>query len=185
MKKKEAAVIGYQIWTGGDPWPYWRMLSPVMPLIFILFVHDILLIAAVLSNRAVTQSPIFIVLFIILSGLFQTNLFFSLEIVFLKKPYQTVANQTNINDAIALSHLTTAEATLGVFWAGSIPYYTGRVSADFLGKTDKHIAQLNPDLSEPAWHGMRGVPGHNKYDLNYSIKLKQPTYVQTLDGVHA
>ncbi len=187
-----SAVICYQIWAGGDPWPYWRILSPVMPLILILFVHEILLIVAAFSKTAFFQHyflqnpiihkayiPIFLVFLIILSGLIQTNLPFLGQIVFLIKPYQTLANQTNVNDAIILDRLTSAEATLGVFWAGSIPYYTGRISIDFLGKNDKYIARLNPDLSEPAWHGMRGVPGHNKYDLNYSIKLKQPTYVQT------
>jgi len=28
---------------------------------------------------------------------------------------------------------------------------------------------------------MNSVPGHNKYDLNYSIKTLQPTYVQQLN----
>ena len=34
---------------------------------------------------------------------------------------------------------------------------------------------MSGDIS---WDGMNSVPGHNKYDLNYSIKVLQPTYVQ-------
>jgi hypothetical protein len=29
-----------------------------------------------------------------------------------------------------------------------------------------------------SWAGERSVPGHNKYDLNYSIVQVQPTYIQ-------
>jgi len=184
-----SAVICYQIWAGGDPWPYWRILSPVMPLILILFVHEILLIVATFSKAFqpyFLQRPIihkaYLPILLVFLMLVQTNLPFLEQIVFKIKPFQTLDNQRNVNNAIILERLTTAEATLGVSWAGSIPYYTGRISIDFLGKNDKYIARLNPDLSEPAWHGMRGVPGHNKYDLNYSIKLKQPTYVETFDA---
>ena len=77
--------------------------------------------------------------------------------------------------------MTTEKATVGVFWAGSIPYYTGRVAVDFLGKSDPVIARRPPDTSGAiAWAGMPSVPGHNKYDLDYSIKQRQPTYVQGL-----
>lgn len=62
---------------------------------------------------------------------------------------------------------------------GSIPYFTDRRAIDFLGKSDRYIAHLPPDISGSiAWHGMTSVPGHNKYDLNYSIKTLKPTYVQ-------
>ncbi|HLC04542.1 MAG TPA: hypothetical protein VJK02_16020, partial [Anaerolineales bacterium] len=58
-------------------------------------------------------------------------------------------------------------------------YYTGRPAIDFLGRTDKHVARLAPDLTgASAWYGMRSVPGHNKYDLYYSIVRLAPTYVQ-------
>ena len=89
------------------------------------------------------------------------------------------SNQINVNTAIAIDHVTTDDATLGVFWAGSIPYYTGRVAIDFLGKSDRYIARLRPDLSgNVASNGMTSVPGHNKYNLDYSIKVLQPTYIQ-------
>ena len=84
-----------------------------------------------------------------------------------------------VNTAIALNQFTSNDATVGVFWAGSIPYYTGRPAADFLGKADAYIAHLPPDFTGSiSWNRMSSVPGHNKYDLNYSIKILQPTYIQ-------
>jgi hypothetical protein len=68
---------------------------------------------------------------------------------------------------------------LGVFWAGIIPYYTERYAIDFWGKSDPQVARRLPDLSgKSGWNGMHSVPGHNKYDLTYSIQQLQPTYVQ-------
>jgi hypothetical protein len=101
------------------------------------------------------------------------------EILFLRKAYTVEANQGNVNTAIVLSQLTTSDATIGVKWAGSIPYYTGKRAIDFLGKSDRYIAHLQPDVSgKIGWSGMKSVPGHNKYDLNYSIKALEPTYVR-------
>ena len=37
------ATLGYQVWAGGDPWPYWRMMSPVMPLILLLLVYELMM----------------------------------------------------------------------------------------------------------------------------------------------
>ena len=65
------------------------------------------------------------------------------------------------------------------FYAGSVPFYTDFYAYDFLGKSDKYIAHLPPDMSGAvAWAGRMSVPGHNKYDLKYSVLEKKPTYVQ-------
>ena len=186
------AAIGYQIWAGGDPWPYWRMMSPVMPLVLLLFAHETLLVVEALSDTTFFRQyflrnlifaqryvPAFLVLSIMIYGLVKTNKEFLYQATLQAKPYKVAGHKENVNNAIAINHLTTRDATIGVFWAGIIPYYTERRAVDFLGKADKYVAQLKPDLAKPAWDGMRGVPGHNKYDLNYSIKTMTPTYVQT------
>jgi hypothetical protein len=62
--------------------------------------------------------------------------------------------------------------------AGTMPFYTGRYSIDFLGKTDPYIASLPADTSGAISRGsLTSWPGHNKYDLDYSINHLQPTYV--------
>ncbi len=95
------------------------------------------------------------------------------------RPYQWYSNVANVNTALAVEEVSRPSASVGVFWAGSIPYYTGLRAIDFLGKSDPVIARRKPDLSGAvAWGGMNSVPGHNKYDLRYSIVNLRPTYVQ-------
>lgn len=84
----------------------------------------------------------------------------------------------HVNVALSINEYTTDEASVGVVWAGIIPYYTSRYGIDFLGKNDPCIASLPADLAGVAWHGMDSVPGHNKYDLEYSILGRKPTYVE-------
>jgi hypothetical protein len=57
------------------------------------------------------------------------------------------AARDHVNSAIAINNLTTENASVGVIWAGAVPYYTDRRGVDFLGKSDKYIARLAPDLS--------------------------------------
>lgn len=186
------SAIGYQVYVGGDPWCYWRIMSPSMPLAAILFICTIdAIVDAISSTRAFSvyflRNPIFpskyitevLVTSLTLIGLLSANVSFLRQISFLIKPLYAEANQSNVNIAIVLDHLTTSDATVGVYSAGSIPYFTDRRAIDFLGKSDTYIAHLPPDVSgKVGWSGMRSVPGHNKYDLNYSIKILEPTYVQ-------
>ena len=80
--------------------------------------------------------------------------------------------------AFNLNEITKDGFEFGVIWAGTIPYYTKGHSIDFLGKSDKHISNLKPRKT-PSWDGMDGVPGHAKYDLDYSIKTLQPDWIQS------
>lgn len=189
------STIVYQVYIGGDPWNYWRIMSPSMPLLSVLFISAINAIILVVSSAQAfrvyfLRYPIFkekhvaqilgsLVVLLTLIGMLSANIRFLPEILFSRKPYQTEYNQSNVNTAIVINQLTTPSATVGVFWAGSIPYFTDKRAIDFLGKSDRYIAQLPPDVSGMrSWSGMRSVPGHNKYDLNYSIKTLEPTYVQ-------
>ena len=73
--------------------------------------------------------------------------------------------------AIALRDVALPGASVGVIAAGTLPYYSGLFAIDFLGKSDPRIAALAPDLSGAvSREGMKTLPGHNKYDLQYSIK---------------
>jgi hypothetical protein len=101
------------------------------------------------------------------------------EVVFLELPYKAEANRSHVDVALSINALTTEDATVGVIQAGIIPYYTSRYAVDFLGKNDPYIASLPPDMSGAvSWYGMSSVPGHNKYDLEYSIHQRLPTYVE-------
>lgn len=175
-------LIGYQVSVGGDVWgSYWRMVTPAMPLVFIAGTYGIFEIAAFFAKAA--RAPFLNQLIhygsigvLALLGLLPLNYEFWRQIAFLTRPYSMEANQANVNTAIAINSVTTPEATIAVFWAGSIPYFADRVAVDILGKSDPHIAKLPPRFGSNG----RYLPGHNKYDLNYSIKERLPTYVQYL-----
>jgi len=181
------SATGYQIYVGGDPWDYWRMLAPSVPLLIMLFVYAAFDFVDYLSNlrlngfaRKKYIAPTLITT-LTLFGLISANMRFWPEISFATKPYQTEGNQIAVNTSIAINQLLTENSTVGVFWAGSIPYFTEKHAVDFLGKSDRYIAHLPADVSGSiSWSGMQSVPGHNKYDLDYSIKTLLPTYVQNL-----
>jgi len=171
--------IAYQIYVGGDPWDYWRMMSPAMPFLLILFV---LACDAILSkllkvpHKFALNGLLFLLIF---GGLLQADFRFRHEMSLEVYPFDNEAARKHVDEAIAINAVTDSGATIGVFWAGTLPYYVDRAAFDFLGKSDPYIANLPPDLSgKIAWNGMNSVPGHNKYDLNYSIKKLLPTYVQ-------
>ncbi len=182
------SAASYQIYVGGDPWHYWRMLSPVMPLLNILFLFAIVQRISGTADGSkghkgsagLQKLPIEVQVGILaFLGMLVANAFFLPEIVFYDRPFYVSANQHNVNTALALQEITTSDATAGVLWAGAIPYFSERRGIDFLGKSDRHIAKLPPDLSgKVSANDIKKTPGHNKYDLSYSIKKLRPTFVQ-------
>lgn len=85
----------------------------------------------------------------------------------------------SVNKALFLQKVLEPNAVIGVLSAGHVPYYTDFRAVDLLGKSDERIARLQPDLSGwVSWNGLMSVPGHNKYDLQYSICELLPTHIQ-------
>lgn len=174
------AAIAYQIYAGGDPWESWRLLAPAMPGIFILAgaaaSRIILRWPRLAASRVVAGASLGI---LVLAALGQTDLPFLADMAVRGPTSAAIANRVNTNTAIAVRALTSPEASVGVIWAGTLPYYADRTGVDFLGKSDPHIARLQADVSGAvSWGGMISVPGHNKYDLEYSIVQLRPTYAQ-------
>jgi hypothetical protein len=188
-----ATLVCYQVWAGGDPWDYWRMLSPAVPLLLVVGTHEILrAIQAVFATEGFQRYalgspiiprqyvPLVIVCMLVGGMLWSVNSPFLPQISMLQKAYDTALNENRINTALAIEQVTAPDATVGVFGAGIIPYYSGRPAIDFLGKSDQRIARLAPSFSGDVWGNKRMVyePGHNKSDLEYSIKELRPTYVE-------
>jgi hypothetical protein len=108
-----------------------------------------------------------------------TNLLFLPQMLLLGRPFRADAFDAKLRAALVLNEIATEDASVGVLSAGAVPYYTGLRAVDFLGKNDAYLAQLPPDLSGAvSWDGLYSVPGHNKYDLHYSIEQLRPTYIQ-------
>ncbi|MBV9455228.1 MAG: glycosyltransferase family 39 protein [Rubrobacter sp.] len=189
-------LVGYQVWAGGDPSIYWRLLSPAVPIMLVLGVYEILMVLQYVSetarirryflrNPALPRVHVLGVLacLLVLGMLWSVNSRFLPEMAMLSKFNAVRTNEERVNVALVVEQLTTPDATVGVFDAGAIPYYSGRPSIDFLGKMDRRIAWLPPDLSgatsNPLNEEMIYTPGHNRYNLEYSIKELKPTYARS------
>ncbi len=184
----------YQVWVGGDLGRVWRMMTPAMPLFCGLLVVEL---ATLLDRRlagtraevvlkahprlwAALRAPIVVLLSV--AATTRLNAGYESDILLKKGGFladAADANRGNVDTALALRELALPGMTIGVSWAGAIPFYSELPGVDLLGKCDPRIAALPPDLSgKVSGSGMRSVPGHNKYDLTYSIQQRQPTYIQ-------
>jgi len=176
-----ASMLAYSVYIGGDAFPDWRFMAPYVPYAYLVIVIDCAFVSdwvtatsrgrwiGRLTAKAIPAAAL---------ALFVVHAW--------RQPYRVAEgaqldNIANINTAIYLTRTLGPDATVGVFYAGAIPYYTGLRAVDFLGRSDPYIARLRPDTSGAiAWQGMRSMPDHNKYDLRYSILEQRPTYVAGL-----
>ncbi|MDD5308632.1 MAG: hypothetical protein PHU25_15045 [Deltaproteobacteria bacterium] len=182
------SMIGCQICVGGDAFGMWRMLAPYVPLLFVLTVSGLACAFARLSAGVDPRLPwsvkaalaVFqrlVVLAVFAWTAVHAERRFADEF-FLKTPPSYMREHASYARAgMMLREITTPTASVGVTWAGAIPYFSERRGVDFLGKSDKHIAHLKPKLK--ARHGRVSTytPGHMKYALRYSIVKQAPTYV--------
>ena len=87
-----------------------------------------------------------------------------------------------------LSTLAKEKATIATVLGGSPAYYSKRKMIDLLGKSDRFVARSAPRLSPSVVPGMRAgerefnafLPGHNKWDYDYSIGELRPDLVLSL-----
>jgi arabinofuranosyltransferase len=168
--------VFYQIFVGGDPWPYWRQLSAFFFLLPVVFISTFFSRCWIVGRvRAIL---LFIVIPVVILGfMIFPNKAFVKEIAFGVPSYQGGENIKHLKEGLVLAEILKPEAKIMTFWAGVIPYFSHSVAIDPLGKTSSYIARLPPDPAV-AWDGMKGVPGHDKYDLRHSIIELSPDYIQ-------
>ena len=176
-----AVLVVYQVYTGGDAWNYWRIMSPAMPLVGLLVADSLVRFFSLLSVRFdKVRLPVGLASWLaMLAVLVVINWRFGGEATLSQPAYQVKLNERDVRQALIIAEVTQPSARVGLFAAGAIPYYSDRPGIDFLGKSDKYIANLPPDMSGAvSWSGMTSAPGHNKYDLDYSLKKLQPEYIE-------
>jgi hypothetical protein len=168
-----SAVFAYQLSVGGDPWPLWRMLVPMIPLVLMLAVPGA---HALFRGRTLATTAAVAVALVL------CDFPFAAEIRLAAKPYKSDETILNVDTALVLNQVLPPGSSIGVEWAGALPYYTDFRAIDFLGKTDRNVARMKPDRTgKVAFSGMHSVPGHNKYNLTYSIVELKPDYIQRCD----
>lgn len=179
-------ALAYQVYVGGDVWSTWRMLAPGMPALIILAVGGAATAASFINRGWASRYAGALVGLLALVPVAFADLPFLPDMAVRGPTSAAIANRTHTNAAIAINALTRPGASVGVIWAGTLPYYVDRYAIDYLGKSDPHIARLAADVSgDSGWGGMISVPGHNKYDLEYSIVQRRPTYSQAFAWGHA
>jgi hypothetical protein len=176
-------VLGYQVYVGGDSWGYWRQLSPALPALSIL--ATLFLVRAIewlreghwLGDRIWIRN--------LAAWVFVWMLFAPMRAAFADEApvhFNVTWNKANTERAFALQKLLGPNGRIALLWAGATAYYSGQPAIDMLGKCDRHVARMPPDLSGAvAWAGMTSVPGHNKSDLNYSLEVLRADYTEALD----
>ena len=169
------AYVAYQLAVGGDAWPlYIRFPAPATVLLIIAFSVSVVLAFDRLPRGAFWAGGILGLTFVLLmrwtASLYRADLY-------TLTPIYSADAASGVNVALAIRRLTTESASVAAFAAGVIPYYAQRRAIDPLGKCDETIARLPVRRGVP-WNQQGGMPGHNKYDLDYSLKSKRPTVIQ-------
>jgi hypothetical protein len=182
------SAVGYQIYVGGDAFESWRFVAGYMPLFSVLAVACP---ACVLSRQSAgwTRSPrakfgMLCVRNGATAAMFgwislHVNEKFTDDILLKTKPNYGDLQAQYARTGMALAEVTKPTATVAVTWAGAINYFSDRRGFDILGKADKHVAGLPPDLASRGLptRGLLYIPGHVKYDLKHSIIDNDPTYI--------
>jgi arabinofuranosyltransferase len=168
-----ACIVACQIWVGGDAWSYWRMLVPGVMALIVLAVDGAVSLGSLLVASVVRRKWRSLVL-----GLGALSMAWALYLaeqpfmdeLQMKVPAYTVSmNAERVKEALELSQYAEPQASVAVFAAGVVPYYSGLRGIDALGKSDPHVARL-PGRG----YGQTVTPGHNKFDLRYSILKLRP-----------
>lgn len=178
-----ACAIAYQAWAGGDAWYYWRLMAPYTPLLLVLAVAGAVAAARRLGGHLRLSPAGVRTTAVLLTALplVWADWPFRDEVALREPPSLTLFNRRHVVTALALLEIARPSATVGVFSAGVVPYYSGLRGVDFLGKNDRHIARVPPDLAMDIpgkLPGLRTVAGHNRYDLHYAIVERAPDYIE-------
>jgi arabinofuranosyltransferase len=174
-------VLAYNIFVGADAWEQWgganRYLVVVMPLFISLFVWGAVNTGLFGKWKAVTLATI-ILSFVSLNSIDRSWI---LPMMLIKSVPTMADNRFHVLMANYLKTQTSEHDTIGLAWAGTIPYFLERNYVDFLGKNDMFIARQTAKLDCSAG-GLFAIiycyyPGHMKWDYQYSIERKQPDIV--------
>ncbi len=166
----------YHLWVGGDAFlGLWRLMVPTLPFVFLsvgFFLARLFSESLPITKK---QRSIAVVAFVAMLSLWHNKDFYPW--MTLKDTPGRKLNLHFIETAIALNDVLMPGASVGVFSAGALPYYLPHIRAvDFLGKCDKHVARTAPHLMHEK--GLITLPGHNKYDLSYSVLKLRPTFIE-------
>lgn len=151
------------VWVGGDTFPGWRFLAPWVPVAFVLAIAGTW---SLVPQPGLTRVAVYAAL--VLSGLvFSLNVRVAGGIHPFVFPPQKNTNggpTRSLVTGLGIREHTDQDVRVAVHAAGLVPYFSRRYCIDWLGKTDAHVARLEPEGSKV---------GHNKIDPMHSLETQR------------
>lgn len=182
-----AVQCAYSVFAGGDIYDAYhianRYLSVVMPVLFILLSWSFwgllenlrFKLAVRLSGREWNLKGLLYSAMVALAWYsFNQGQIYSAAV--LAPALEASKDMQRVLIARAVRRLTTADAEIAVTAAGAVPYFADRRSIDILGKNDRHIARMDSRVKGEF------LPGHDKWDYDYSIRGRFPDIIVELWG---
>lgn len=165
------ALLAYTVYVGGDAWEWMphtnRYLTPALPLLLAGAAATTTDLAERFAGRWRTTAAIAAGLVIAASVSAHGFLDWA------RTGGSHVRDDANmVWFGVRVGQTTTPDTRIGVVWAGAIPYFSRRPAVDFLGKSDAVIARHAPVVEF--------LPGHDKFDYDYSIGRLRPDLVTQL-----
>lgn len=155
------AALGLVVMEGGDAFPGFRFIAPVLPLLYLLVQEGLRRLVPLLKQKTAL---------IVLLGVLALTTTLHLRHMFLEAEREsagsTVFTGTMKLAADALKTQFPPDTRIALNAIGAIPFYTGFYTVDMLGLTDKHIARTA--AIDPG----RGLAGHEKGDGRYVLSRK-------------
>jgi hypothetical protein len=156
----------YVAYVGGDAFYGFRFFIPVLPLLMALAfagVHDL----TSQQSLRLAISVLCVSTFPLIVPDYDDNIY----------PRNFERRDGNVEIGLILKHNTPVGSKVADSYAGSVFYFSERYGVDLLGKSDRYIARL------PAVPYSQ-KPGHNKFDVDYSLGVLKPDYVVAKIGMH-
>ncbi|MBU0518953.1 hypothetical protein KKA00_11205, partial [bacterium] len=143
--------------VGGDVFTHYRFFVPILPLLTIMAFMTIFMVLKQTKVQWIMLAAVLLFVPLIIPG--YSGTLFSRD-----------ADKGNVEIGLLLNKNTPEGTKVADFWAGSVFYFSERYAIDLLGKSDKHIAHQSAKENSL-------LPGHNKFDFNYSLGEIEPDFI--------
>ncbi len=160
------ANLGYVTMVGSDMLSGYRFFSHLMPVLFAFASAGIALLGQGLVGKLSIAAALLIISVPPTPKVFQRLLV----------PNANGDQQKQIQVAAIINKNALPDSSIAVLCGGLVPYMTRRPALDILGKSDKHIARLDPFPGSMA--------GHGKVDTDYIVGRRPDLIVMCNAGVY-
>ena len=169
--------IGYVLYIGGDGLAGWRLLVPIMPILYFLIVVSIVHLYDTAQRSSAAR-----ITFPAIAGIGALAVAGAALLYPSQNATDLAFEETYTSQRIVigrwLNEHVSQDYTIAVFAAGAIPYYSELRAIDMFGLNDEHIAHEGID------NFGSGIAGHEKFDSQYVFD-RRPELIFPHVSLHA